>query len=263
VRLCSIECCFSHPLATCDSSENRAFRGDLQAWSKVSQRLWIWDYTTDFAHYLMPFPNQRVRRPNIQFYVANHVKGIFEEDTPDTPQSELAALGGYLTAKFLWNPDYDQDRAMNEFLEGYYGKAARPIRQYIDLLHDRVERENIHVHIFDPPTKPYLDYGLLRPANDLWEEAERLAAGDPAVLRRVQISRMSVDYAIMERARADLTQLLAAITRRPPIAALAVQRFHPFMKTLETSGMTRLREGQNLDLNSYRASLAKTLGVKP
>ena len=112
VRLCSIECCFSHPLATCDSSENRAFRDDLQAWSKVSQRLWIWDYTTDFAHYLMPFPNQRVRRPNIQFYVANHVKGIFEQDTYDTPHSELAALGGYLTAKFLWNPDYDQDRAM-------------------------------------------------------------------------------------------------------------------------------------------------------
>ena len=26
VRLCSIECCFSHPLATCDSRENRAFR---------------------------------------------------------------------------------------------------------------------------------------------------------------------------------------------------------------------------------------------
>ena len=78
VRLCSIECCFSHPLATCDSRENRAFRDDLRAWSKVAQRLWIWDYTTDFAHYLLPFPNQRVRRPNIRFFVANHVKGIFE-----------------------------------------------------------------------------------------------------------------------------------------------------------------------------------------
>jgi len=262
VRLCSIECCFSHPLATCDSSENRAFRDDLQAWSKVSQRLWIWDYTTDFAHYLMPFPNQRVRRPNIQFFVANHVKGIFEQDTYDTPHSELAALGGYLTAKFLWNPDYDQDRAMNEFLDGYYGKAARPIRQYIDLLHNRVERENIHVHIFDPPTKPYLDYYLLCPANAFWKEAERVVAGDPSILRRVQLSRMSVDYAIMECARAALQKPTAASTGRPPIAVLAAQRFQPWMKTLETSGLTRLREGENLDLNQYRASLAKTLGVK-
>ena len=26
IRLCSIECCFSHPLATCDSPANRTFR---------------------------------------------------------------------------------------------------------------------------------------------------------------------------------------------------------------------------------------------
>ncbi len=263
VRLCSIECCFSHPLATCDSRENRAFRADLQAWSKVSERLWIWDYTTDFAHYLMPFPNQRVRRPNIRFFVANHVKGVFEQDTYDTPHSELAALGGYLSAKFLWDPDYDQDRAMNEFLAGYYGQAARPIRRYIDRLHDRVERDNIHVHIYDPPTKPYLDYELLRPANADWEEAEKLVAGDAAVLRRVQISRMSVNYAIMECARAELQKPLAAITRRPPIAALAVTRFHPWITMLETSGLTHLRECYPLDLKAYRASLAKTLGMKP
>ena len=184
VRLCSIECCFSHPLATCDSRANRAFREDLQAWSKVSDRLWIWDYTTDFANYLLPFPNQRVRRPNIRFFEANHVKGIFEQDTYETPNSELAALGGYLTAKFLWDADYDQDRAMNEFLEGYYGKAARPIRRYIDLLHDKVERENIHVHIYDSPMKQYLDDALLRQANAFWDEAEKRVAGEPAVLRR-------------------------------------------------------------------------------
>jgi len=261
VRLCSIECCFSHPLATCDSSENRAFREDLRAWSKVSQRLWIWDYTTDFGHYLMPFPNQRVRRPNIRFFVENHVKGIFEQDTYDTPHSELAALGGYLTAKFLWNPDYDPDLAMREFLDGYYGKAARPIRQYIDLLHDRVERDNIHVHIFDQPTKPYLDYTLLCPSNAFWKEAERVVAKNPELLRRVQISRMSVDYAIMECARAELQKPTAATTK-PAIAALAAQRFHPFMNVLETSGVTRLREGETLDLKQYRSSLAKTLGVE-
>ncbi len=209
----------------------------------------------------MPFPNQRVRRPNIRFFVANHVKGIFEQDTYDTPQSELAALGGYLTAKFLWDPDYDQDRAMNEFLEGYYGPAARPIRQYIDLLHDRVERDDIHVHIYDSPLKPYLDYDLLRQANACWEEAEKAVAADADVLRRVQLSRMSVDYAIMERARAELKWV--ATTGRPPIANLAVERFHPWMKILETSGLTRLREGQKLDLNEYRKTLAKTLGVKP
>ena len=263
VRLCSIECCFSHPLATCDSRANRAFRADLAAWSKVSDRLWVWDYSTDFAHYLLPFPNQRVRRPNIQFYIANHVRGIFEEDTPDTPHSELAALGGYLMAKFLWDPNYDQDRAMNEFLAGYYGNAARPIRQYIDLLHNRVERDNIHVYIYDPPTKPYLDDALLRQANALWEEAEKRIAGEPDVLRRVRISRMSVDYAIVERARAALSGLPRSPAGLPAVVQLAAARFQPFMQTLEHSGMTHLREGQQLDFPQYRASLAKALGIEP
>ena len=101
VRLCSIECCFAHPLATCDSEANRTFRDDLQRWAKVSNRLWVWDYVTDFRHYLLPFPNQRVRNDNIKFFVANNVRGIFEQDTYNTPHSELAALGGYITAKFL------------------------------------------------------------------------------------------------------------------------------------------------------------------
>ncbi len=262
VRLCSIECCFSHPLATCDSPESRAFRDDLVAWSKVSDRLWIWDYATDFGNYLLPFPNQRVRRPNIRFYVANHVKGIFVEDTYETPHSELSALGGYLTAKFLWDPDYDQDRAMTEFLRGYYGAAARPIRQYIDLIHDKVERENTHVHIYGPPTRPYLDGGLLCLADSLWEEAEEDAAADAAALRRVQFSRMSVDYAIVERAR-------VSVQGKPSSAAelalidFARARFAPFMQTLKKSGLTHLSEGQRLDFPSYRAALAKALKVEP
>ena len=256
VRLCSIECCFSHPLATCDSPQNRAFREDLAAWSKVSDRLWVWDYATDFSNYLLPFPNQRVRRPNIRFYVANHVKGIFEQDTYETADSELAALGAYLTAKFLWDPDYDQDRAMNEFLAGYYGAAARPIRKYIDLIHDKVERENIHVHIYGPPTRPYLDGGLLCLADALWEEAEEDAAADAAALRRVQLSRMSVDYAIVERARAEVQGKPSSVAELALIE-LARKRFEPFMRALKTGGMTHLSEGQSLDFPNYRASLAK------
>ena len=107
IRLCSIECCFSHPLATCDSRQNKAFRSDVEAWSKIASRLWVWDYATDFWAYLLPFPNQRVRGPNIRFYVKNHVTGIFEQDNGQSVESELAALGGYITAKCLWNPRYD------------------------------------------------------------------------------------------------------------------------------------------------------------
>jgi len=259
VRLCSIECCFSHPLATCDSPANRAFVKDLQGWAKISNRLWIWDYVTDFAHYLLPFPNQRVRNDNIRLFIANNVKGIFEQDTYNTPQGELSALGGYMTAKFLWNPDYDENTAINEFLEGFYGKAAKPIRAYLDLIHDHVERKNIHVVIWAPPSSPHLTTELLQKSDALWQEAEKLAADDGGVLVRVKVSRMSVDYAIMERARHEAGDTAKASS---PLVVLAKQRFAPFMKALQLSGLTHLSEGQPLHFNDYRANLAKALKIE-
>lgn len=260
VRLCSIECCFAHPLATCDSEANRRFREDTQRWAKVSNRLWVWDYVTDFRHYLLPFPNQRVRDDNIRFFVANNVKGIFEQDTYNTPHSEMAALGGYVTAKLLWNPEYDEQTAIDEFLEGYYGKAAGPIRTYLDLLHDRVEKDNIHVNIWVPPTHPHLTDELLVTADKLWQEAEDLVADAPEVLRRVKLSRMSVDYAILERARllagkGELDKTLLG----PP----AVRRFEPFMKTFTSCDLTRIMEWQAIDKADYRAKLAAALGLAP
>lgn len=259
VRLCSIECCFSHPLATCDSPANRAFVKDLQGWAKISNRLWVWDYVTDFSHYLLPFPNQRVRNDNIRLFLANNVKGIFEQDTYNTPQGELSALGGYMTAKFLWNPDYDENTAMNEFLEGFYGKAARPIRAYLDLIHDYVEQKNLHVVIWAPPSSPHLTTELLQKSDALWQEAEKLAGDDADVLRRVKVSRMSVDYAIAERARREAGDPANAAS---PLVVLAKQRFGPFMETLKSSKLTRLSEGQELNFNDYRTNLAKALKIE-
>ncbi|HBN82707.1 MAG TPA: hypothetical protein DDZ89_02585, partial [Clostridiales bacterium] len=72
VRLCSIECCFSHPFETCDD-ENRLIRRpdgtyssfirDLEEWGKICNRMYIWDYTTCFAHYPTPHPNWNVLQP--------------------------------------------------------------------------------------------------------------------------------------------------------------------------------------------------------
>src|SRR5439155_23480073 len=63
VRLCSIECNFREPL---DHQSNAAFLADLTEWSKICQRLYIWDYVTDFSHYINPHPNWFVLGPNLR-----------------------------------------------------------------------------------------------------------------------------------------------------------------------------------------------------
>lgn len=191
VRLCSIECCFSHPLATCPV--NASFMDDLRGWSRICKRLYVWDYVTNFAHYIMPFPNFRVLAPNIRTFVAHNVRGIFEEGNYHGG-GEFCHLRAYVLAKLLWNPQYDAEKAVDEFLRAYYGPAAPHIRRYIDLMHDTVEARQIHVHIYSPPTQAHLNPEVLEKANALFDAAETAVADRPELLLRVRHARMPLMY---------------------------------------------------------------------
>ena len=198
VRLCSIECCFSHPLSTGDSEENRRFRDDIVNWSKICNRLYVWDYVTDFAHYLLPFPNIYSLQPNIKFFVDHNVKGIFEEGNYHGG-GPFAELRSYIMARCLWDPDVDWKEEMDEFLRAYYGPAAIPIRQYIEMLHEKVQKDDIHMHIWTPPTAAYLTKEIINKADKLFDEAEAAVADDPILLLRVKKERLSVDYVRLSR----------------------------------------------------------------
>ena len=82
---------------------------------------------------ILPHPSLRALNDDIRFYVAHNVKGIYEQDTKLTLNGDMSPLGGYLIAKLLWNPEYDEDTAINEFLAAVYEGAAPYIRRYIDL----------------------------------------------------------------------------------------------------------------------------------
>ncbi|MBI5397685.1 MAG: DUF4838 domain-containing protein [Verrucomicrobia bacterium] len=262
IRLSNIECCFAHPLASGCQEGNKKFVADLQAWAKACNRLWIWDYTTDYTHYLLPLPNKRLLDDNIRLFAANHVAGVFEQGTYDTPDSEMVALKAYLIAKFLWNPDYDEALATREFLEAYYGAAAKVIQQYLDLIHDHAGKQQVHVGIYAKPSSAHLTPELLTQANTLWDKAEALVKSDAAALDRVRRSRMSVDYAIAEQAR---TAAKAAKKDRTEsqraLIALARSRFATFMQTFERSKLTRIREWYDVDKAAYRKTLAADLGL--
>lgn len=254
IRLCSIECCFAHPFTTCDDPANRRFVEDVEAWSRISSRLWVWDYTTSFASYLVPFPNLRVRAENIRFLAAHKVTGIFEQDVYNTPAGEFNGLSGYLGAKLLWNPNYNPETAIDEYLAGVYGPAAPHLRTYLDALHDKVENENIHVGIGAMPEAKYLDAALLAEADRCFDAAETAVADDPLLLERVRIARMSPDHVIIEQRRnAKPTPIMDE--------ALAA-RIRRFIAAGDASGITTLRE-QSQPWAEHKALLLQLLEAAP
>jgi hypothetical protein len=194
VRLCSIECCFAHPLESCSSEANRRFRDDIIAWEPVAPLLYVWDYTPNFGHYEQPFPNFDSLQSNVRFFVKHGVKSLFEQGNySGGGQGEMGPLRAYVLAKLLWNPDTDVEKHINEFVGAYYGNAADQIKAYLQLEHQQVRAKECHAHIFDRPTVCYLNDEFLREAERILDSAEQ-RANDEDVRARVRIARLPVWY---------------------------------------------------------------------
>ncbi|NOS72005.1 MAG: DUF4838 domain-containing protein [Verrucomicrobia bacterium] len=233
IRLCSIECCFSHPLETCTEEKNRRFREDIVAWGPVAPLLYVWDYTTDFGHYQQPFPNFDALQSNVRFFVKHGVKSLFEQGNySGGGAGELETLRAYVLAKLLWNPDADVQKHINEFVNAYYGKAAPKFLAYLDTIHRPVREQGKHIHIFDRPTSAYLSEEVLNTGEKMLDEAEQLAENDE-VRFRVQVARLPVWYVKIAAnrlegdAKTDLTKRFVVIARK--------------------AGISNISEGQTLD----------------
>lgn len=217
VRLCSIECCFSHPLdgqtaaplapdrnekgqrrCQCALEGENAFLRDLREWGGICQHLYVWDYVTNFREYLMPLPNLDVLQRNLQLFRAIGVKGVFEQGNfSQGGGGHLAELQAYLQAKLMWNPDCDLEQHLNDFLDGFYGHTAAPfIRQY--LAGWQQASKPWHVTIFDNVFSPYVTDELIAASTALLGQAEWLAQDD---VQRQRIHRLTLSMNYLTLAR--------------------------------------------------------------
>ena len=190
VRLCSIECCFSHDFKTCP--ENKSFLDDLQKWSALAPHLYIWDYVVNFSHYIMPYPNFNVLQSNIQTFRANHSIGIMEQAAYQSRGGEFSELRAYLISRLLWNPDCDVEKVINDFMYGYYGRSGQLVRQYFDLLHSRITPET-HIHLGLSPYTQLFSDEFINESYRLLENAKKVADNDE-ILQRVEMASLPVLY---------------------------------------------------------------------
>lgn len=269
VRLCSIECCFAHPLAVRPEIDkaNADFAADLRAWGKISNRLYIWDYVINYAHSIMPFPNLYSLKPNINFFIENGVRGIYEEANYFSRGGEFAELRTWIIAKTLWDPTYDTDRAIDEFLDGYYEAAAHPIRRYIDLIHGKAKMDEIHFRIFDGPRSKLFSEDVLRRATELFAEAEKAVSDRPEVLHRVRVARLPVDYVRLAHYLEGPPKTPAASEADEAFRRAAEMRevFEAFDATARKEGVSMVSEGRRYDAWSQEVSkkLAERARVVP
>jgi hypothetical protein len=196
VRLCSIECNFARPLT---DPSNRAFYQDLVGWSKVCKRLYVWDYVTNFSHYLWPQPNVFVLGPNVRTFVAHGVRGIFEQGSYTTLGGDMALLKAWVLAKLLWNPDRDADALIREFLNGYYGPAGPYVGKYLDLVHREAVDHKYYLGCFVRSDSPFPSSRTVKAAEEAFRQGLAAVAGQPELQQRVQLAHLPLTYVQLSR----------------------------------------------------------------
>ncbi len=201
ICLCSIECDRAESLA--EGKRNADFLRDVREWSALTDNLMLWDYVVQFANYVSPFPNFPVLQPNLQLFRDAGVRLNFQQGS-GTSKSDLSELKQYVIAKLLWDPDRDVDALVDDFLAGYYGPAAEPLRRYFDLMHERLRATGADLSIYGSPVvegKTWLTPETLDEADGILAAAEAAAENQREYRARVREARLSIAYARLEQAR--------------------------------------------------------------
>ena len=202
VRLCSIECCFSHPLEDDSCEENAQFMDDLKEWNRICNRLYIWDYATNYAYTMTFFPNFKVLQDNIKTYYENGVKGVFVEGNYyiDECDTEFGELRAYMISRLLRDPYCNIDQVMEEFCKDYYGPGGTYIKQFVDAMCEDATKKHLSIYSQMASTCSITE-SQAEVLDGYWTQAENLATTDTqrAHLRRSKLSWRVVKDALRLR----------------------------------------------------------------
>lgn len=248
-RLCTIECDFARPLDASPFDQNRAFADEIRAWAAMTDKLYIWDYTTNFRTYTAPFPNVLALQPNVRFFREHHVVGLFEQGAYQGRHADFAELKAWLLAKWLWNPDLPAAALLDDFFAGYYGPAAPHVRRYFDDLHAIYpQTDGTPLRIFDDIKKFPFPEGFLDRAAALWQQAEDAVKDAPAHRYNVRMGAIPLLFARLEALPA-LGDHTVWVTRHPELYAVP-----PAHRALAADLLARLAEADAANRGPVRLS---------
>ncbi|MBN2315199.1 MAG: DUF4838 domain-containing protein [Sedimentisphaerales bacterium] len=197
IQLCSIECCMLHPINDPNCEKNVQFCQDLARWGSMCKNISIWNYNTNFSNYLLPCPNLRVIEPNIRYFVANNAIGIFMQAAGNALGAELSDLRNYVMANLLWDPNKSGQKLIDEFLDLHYGRAAEPIRRFINLTHEHALASGLHRNCFGRAKDYAVDDSIAQAGLKAFAEAMELAEND-VIRSRVEKASICAYRAALE-----------------------------------------------------------------
>lgn len=110
---------------------------DLERWIAAhplgARGIITFEYPTTYHYVGYPFPTLYAFAENLKYYKRLGIRGVYICGLTD---GHLVHLYSYVMPRLMWNPDVDMKRLIDEFCKAWYGKAWRPMRDYVHRLHE-------------------------------------------------------------------------------------------------------------------------------
>ena len=246
IMLCTIEMNRSEPIA--EDYRSTSFLKDIVEWGKITKRIYLWDYTVNFAHHVTPFPNMHVLQPNIQLFVKNNVFEHFQQTNADVGH-EFSELKFYLLSRLLWNPEVNTDSLTADFMKGYFGPAAPFIQTYLDTLQGEIAKTREDLSIYGHPTAhqyTFLSEGNLKRYFGYFRQAKEAVKDQPAYLLHVKTYELPIQYATMEIGKYQKYSQRGWFVKKDSVYELRTEMkdiLEAFNATCKEAGVRTLHEG--------------------
>ena len=198
IKLCSMPGDQASAYLDGANANSAEFKAQVEEWSKITDKIVVWDYVVNFAHLLMPFPNFAVQAKNQQFYEENNIIGVFHQASREKG-GEFACLRSYVLSRLMWEGSKtDVAGCVSKYVAAYYGAAAPKIIEYMNLCASELCKSHKKLGLYDglmPHYSGYLSEENIERYRKLISEAKEAVAGDAELESRVEAVELSVEYA--------------------------------------------------------------------
>lgn len=244
VRLCSIECCFGHTLDDPGCEANAAFMADLSEWSKICNRLYIWNYNLNCDESINIYANFGTMQRNTQIFYEHNVKGIYQQGVYYIAESdgEFGEMKTYLLTKLMQNPYLDFDAEMLGYMNAVYGPGGKYLKEFIDTVTDHAVTKFKHLYLEEDSrySLPGMMPWEVSRCDELWEKAKAEAENEEQ-LNRILRSEICWRYWKCSNMRSEFSLL------QHPYLWMKARKdlYNDFVKF----GITRMGERPNHELS--------------
>lgn len=216
IKLCSMPGDQASSYLDGGNSNSKQFKEQVTQWSKITDKIVVWDYVVNFSHLLMPFPNFAVQAKNQKFYEENHIIGVFHQASREKG-GEFASMRAYVLSRLMWEgSEMDVAECISKYVAAYFGAAAPSVVKYLNLCASELCASNRALGLYDgllAHYDGYLSESNVEMYHQLLEEAKAAVRGDMLMETRVEELELSVLYATVLQPKTEENERQAVLSR--------------------------------------------------